>query len=201
MADNVTILDADEAEVVIGSDDCSGVQVQLVKLAQSADGSATPIAADGDGLEVQVTKGTITAVTDITNAVKVTDNDGALTVDNGGTFAVQASPVERAVTMLHARVALSATQPGATVLDPTAGKKCVLHKIVVSCATAGVVDFFYDTDSGDDVIGPLVSLAANGGWTETWDLCAPRRSASADDVLKYTTTTFVGSVYIEYWEE
>jgi len=61
MADNVTILDADEAEVVIGSDDCSGVQVQLVKLAQSADGSATPIAADGDGLEVQVTKGTITA--------------------------------------------------------------------------------------------------------------------------------------------
>jgi hypothetical protein len=192
MADNVTILDADEAEVVIGSDDCSGVQVQLVKLAQSADGSATPIAADGDGLEVQVTKGTITAVTDITNAVKVTDNDGALTVDNGGTFAVQASPVERAVTMLHARVALSATQTGATVLDPTAGKKCVLHKIVVSCATAGVVDFFYDTDSGDDVIGR---------WTETWDLCAPRRSASADDVLKYTTTTFVGSVYIEYWEE
>jgi hypothetical protein len=48
MADNVTILDADEAEVVIGSDDCSGVQVQLVKLAQSADGSATPIAADPD---------------------------------------------------------------------------------------------------------------------------------------------------------
>jgi hypothetical protein len=62
MADNVTILDADEAEVVIGSDDCSGVQVQLVKLAQSADGSATPIAADGDGLEVQVTKGTVNAV-------------------------------------------------------------------------------------------------------------------------------------------
>jgi hypothetical protein len=192
MADNVTILDADEAEVAVAADDCSSVYVQVVKLAQSGDGVATPITADGDGLEVQVTTGTLAAVTDITNSV---------TVDNAGTFAVQAAPAERAVTMKHARVALSASQTGATVLDPSGGTKCVLHKLVVSCATAGVVDFFYDTDSGDDVIGPLLSLAANGGWAETWDLAAPRRSASADDVLKATTTTFIGSVYIEYWEE
>lgn len=179
MADNVTILDANDAEVPVAADDVGGVEYQVVKLDLGAGGASSPVS----------------------GTVPVSDGAGSLTVDNGGTFAVQAAPAEHTKTMLHARVALAASQTGATVLDPTAGKKCVLHKIVVSCATAGVVDFFYDTDSGDDVIGPLLSLAANGGWTETWDMTAPRRAASADDVLKYTTTTFVGSVYIEYWEE
>jgi hypothetical protein len=210
MADNVAITAGSGTS--IATDDCgAGGHTQLVKLAISTDGDATPITADAKGLEVQQATAadfncTEASAADIKTALQIIDDWDAsdhcnirhlTTTDDS----VNARPAETAATMKHARVALSSSQTGSTVLDPANGTKMVLHKLVVSCATAGVVDFFYDTDSGDDVIGPLLSLAANGGWTETWGLSAPRRAATADDVLKYTTTTFAGSVYIEYWEE
>lgn len=55
MADGVNILDASDASIEVATDDCgeSG-HAQLVKLAYSADGVATAITADSDGLEVKV---------------------------------------------------------------------------------------------------------------------------------------------------
>jgi hypothetical protein len=50
--------------------------MQVIKLAYSADGDATMIGADGNGLDVDVTR--------VTGVVAVSDNGGALTVDDGG---------------------------------------------------------------------------------------------------------------------
>lgn len=55
MADGVAVTPG--AGVVIATDDCGGAgHAQFVKLAYSADGNATPITADADGLKVQVSK-------------------------------------------------------------------------------------------------------------------------------------------------
>jgi hypothetical protein len=180
MADNVTILDANDVEVPVAADDVSSVWYQYVKLDLGAGGASAPAV----------------------GTVPISDGAGSLTVDNGGTFAVQAAPAEHAKTMKHARIALSAGQTGATVLDPTNGTKFVLHKMILSVTASGTVEFFDETDSGATVIGPILNLAAYGGWTETWDMQAPLRSAAVNNVLKYTSSaTFTGSLYIEYWEE
>jgi len=103
-------------------------------------------------------------------------------------------------TRISGRVALSASQGGATVWDPASGKKFCLTKIIISCATAGTVQIFDGTDSGNTVMSPILSLAANGGWSESWPLDMPYLSATADNVLKYTTGAFAGSLYYEGWE-
>jgi hypothetical protein len=67
----------------IATDDVSGVHFQKVKLVDGTADSAAAIPGDAtDGLKVQAKI--------LTNPLPVTDNGGALTVDNGGTFAVQA---------------------------------------------------------------------------------------------------------------
>lgn len=120
MTDDVTVDNGTLTDYVVSADAATadGALVQRVKLAYSADGSTTHVAADVDGLlvnlgannDVTVT-GTVTAsdgggslsVDDggssltvdgsvsITGSVAVTDNSGSLTVDNAGTFAVQAA--------------------------------------------------------------------------------------------------------------
>lgn len=105
-------------------------------------------------------------------------------------------------TILHAKVALAASQTGATILDPTAGKKFCLKKLVTSCKTAGDVYFYDDTDDSAHAIGPALTLAIGGGWTETWDADDPYRSETVDHILKYTSGAgLTGSVYLDYWEE
>lgn len=126
-------------------------------------------------------------------AMKLAANSG---VDIGDVTVTEGSK-----TMKYARVALSASQTAATVLDPTGGTKFVLKKLVVSCVTAGLVQFFDNTDASGTSIGPILSLAANGGYAESWEFDYPYRSAAADNILKYTTGTFVGSAWIAYWEE
>ena len=109
---------------------------------------------------------------------------------------------ENGKTRIGIQVALSASQTGGTVWDPTAGKKFVLTSIVVSCVTAGLVRFFDNTDTAASLaIGPILNLTAGGGWDHSWPVDMPYRSATADNVLKYTSGTFVGSVYVEGWEE
>ncbi len=120
MTDDVTVDNGTLTDYVVSADAATadGALVQRVKLAYSADGSTTHVAADADGLlvnlgannDVTVT-GTVTAsdgggtlsVDDggssltvdgsvsISGSVAVTDNSGSLTVDNAGTFAVQAA--------------------------------------------------------------------------------------------------------------
>lgn len=70
MADNTT-LNLGTGGDVLASDDVAGVKYQVVKLAVGADGAADLVAN--------------------ANPIPVSDAGGALTVDNGGTFAVQAA--------------------------------------------------------------------------------------------------------------
>lgn len=70
MADNI-LLNAGSGGAMIAADDVSGVKYQVVKLAVGADGAASLIA---NG-----------------NPLPVSDAGGSITVDNAGTFAVQAA--------------------------------------------------------------------------------------------------------------
>lgn len=88
MADNPTIDNGSLTDYAVSADEGSGGYVQRVKLAYSADGSETHVTADADGLLVNL--GANNDVS-ITGTVAVTDNSGSLTVDNAGTFAVQAA--------------------------------------------------------------------------------------------------------------
>lgn len=78
MADNVAITAG--SGTTIAADDIGGVLHQRVKISQGADGSATDVSSAAP-LQVTGANGTF----------PVTDNSGSLTVDNAGTFAVQAA--------------------------------------------------------------------------------------------------------------
>jgi hypothetical protein len=55
VADTISILDKDGNTVILASDDCGAAgHAQGVKLLYSADGTETPVTADGSGLEVQL---------------------------------------------------------------------------------------------------------------------------------------------------
>jgi hypothetical protein len=54
MADDVLVDNGAEADFTVSADDAAGALVQRVKLAYSADGSATHIPADADGLKVNL---------------------------------------------------------------------------------------------------------------------------------------------------
>lgn len=88
MADNFDITPGTGATAA--ADDIGGVYYPRIKLSCGADGSAT---------DVQIGNGTaaaslrVTVASDSTGVLAVTDNSGSLTVDNGGTFAVQATSV------------------------------------------------------------------------------------------------------------
>jgi len=104
-------------------------------------------------------------------------------------------------TRVSGRVAATASQTGGTVWDPTAGKKFALTKLIISASAAGAIQLFDQTDSGNTVVGPIVSLAANGGWDTSWPMDMPYLSATADNILKYTSSAGIAaSIYYEGWE-
>lgn len=109
---------------------------------------------------------------------------------------------ENGKTRIGIRVACTASQTGTTIWDPTSGKKFVLTSVVISCVTAGLIQLFDHTDTAASLaIGPILNLTAGGGWDHSWPIDMPYRSTTADNILKYTSGTFVGSVYVEGWEE
>jgi hypothetical protein len=135
--------------------------------------------------------GTIDTALDAINAKLV----AGTTIGNVGT-------AENGKTRVSLRVAVTASQTGATVWDPTAGKKFVLIHVEYSATGAGVVDLFDATDSGNTVVTALMSCAANGGFMRDWPIQMPYRSATADNILKYTSGAgAAGSILVEGWEE
>lgn len=92
MADNI-ILSAGTADgATLATDDVGGIQYQVVKLAVGGDGVGT-LLANANPLPVSDAGGSLTVdgTVAVSGTVAVTDNAGSLTVDNAGTFAVQAS--------------------------------------------------------------------------------------------------------------
>lgn len=180
MTDNTTLPGTGET---YAADDCAGVKYQEVKLVDGTADSTARIPGDATyGLDVDVTR--LPALPAGTNTV------GKVQIAESG------------ATMLYTKVALSASQTAATVLDPTAGKKWVLRKLVLSGKTAGDVYFFDSTDDAAHAVGPAFTLAIGSNTSINWDADAPRRSAAVDNILKYTSGSGItGSVYLCYFEE
>jgi hypothetical protein len=101
MADNIT-LNAGSGGSTLATDDISGVQYQRVKITYGIDGTATDVsssnplpvtidslAVTGGGVESSALR--VTIASDSTGVLSVDDNGGSITVDNDGTFAVQAA--------------------------------------------------------------------------------------------------------------
>lgn len=90
-ADNIQVTAG--SGTIIKTDQASGdsAHMQVMKIAYSADGTATLVTADGDGLEVQI-GASITLPVDASGAaVPVTDNGGNLSIDDGsGSITVDA---------------------------------------------------------------------------------------------------------------
>jgi hypothetical protein len=145
MADDVTLNSMSGGSVVATDEVTStGEHVQIVKLAQSADGDRTPIDADSNGLKVNVSDiaplatPLSTSVDTIGGSVvfPVSDNGGSLTVDgtvgisgtvpvsdNGGSLTVDGTV---AVSSVSGTVA--ATQSGGWTVTSNAGTGTMLVK-------------------------------------------------------------------------
>jgi hypothetical protein len=88
VADNVAVT-AGSASYTAATDDCTTGQVPLVKLAYSADGDRTHIAADANGLEVQgagvagTPAGGVVTIQGVSGGtvVPISDGSGSITVD------------------------------------------------------------------------------------------------------------------------
>ncbi len=109
---------------------------------------------------------------------------------------------ENGKTLLRTKLSLSASQTGATVLDPTTGQRFVLKRLQVQCKTAGDCYFFDHTDDAAHAVGAALAWAVGDRWEIEWGDEAPLRSAAVDNILKYTSGTgFTGVAYVEYYEE
>lgn len=104
MADNIT-LNSGTGGATLAADDVSSVWYQQVKLVDGTLNSTTAIASGG-GVEAAALR--VTIANDSTGVVSVDDNGGALTVDNGGTFAVQATIAAGATSIAKAEDEASA---------------------------------------------------------------------------------------------
>jgi len=198
MADNIAITAG--AGTTVAADDVGGVFYQRVKLSLGADGAAVDAPVAG-GTEAGTLR--VTLPTDCTGQIKLaagTAEIGKLAAGTAIIGSAKTAPSGRV--MVHAKVALAASQTGATVITPTSGKRFFLKKIVVSCKTAGDVYFFDHTDNSASAIGPALTFAVAGGWTETWDANDLYTSSAINQLIKYTSGAgFTGSVYLDYSEE
>lgn len=97
------------------------------------------------------------------------------------------------------RVAYTASQASITVWDPADNKRFNIESIDVSASGAGTIQFFDGTDSGNTVVTPILSLAANGLFQKKWH--PGYESAAKNNVLKAATGSgAAGSILVEGWE-
>jgi hypothetical protein len=177
---------------VIATDDAgAGGHVQIVKLALSADGSATAITADSNGLEVQgagtagtATGGVVTVqgVASMT-PVQVADNGGSLTVDGTVTANLAAGTNNIGdVDVLTVPAPLSTTG---------GGTEATALRVTVASDSTGVlsVDDNGSTLSVDDGGG---TLTVDG--TVTANLAAGTNNIGDVDVLSVTPGTGAGDL-------
>lgn len=197
-----------------------GTKTNALRVVLPTDASDVKVTLDGETVTVSDGGGSLTVdgTVAVSGAVPVTDNAGSLTVDDGGlsltvdgtvavssiggTVNVREVDIWGVRTRVSKRVAVSASQTGATVWQPTTGKRFVLTKLIYSASAAGTIQLFDGTDSGNTVVTPIMSIAANGGFVLDWPVWAPYRSAAVNNILKYTSGSgAAGSLYVEGWEE
>lgn len=91
-----------------------------------------------------------------------------------------------AKTLVKKTVDFTASQTAQTVWDPTGGTKFAVVQAIVSFSAAGALTVFDETDDTTNRVFKL-NGAANGGMAVSFKL--PVLSATADNILKYTTGT------------
>lgn len=147
------------------------VKVDGSGVTQPVSGSVTVTQATGTNLHAVIDSGTVST---ITNVVHVDDNSGSLTVDNGGTFAVQqtTATIPTATVMQNAATA----NGNGTSLNVSGYATAVLN-ITASVAMSGgtTINFEASVDDttwvsiyGDptgSLASPAVSTTTTGDWT------------------------------------
>lgn len=148
MADNVTA-NAGAGGATFASDDIGGIQYARAKLSWGVDGSAVDASATNP---LPVVQTGIHTVTGAGGSFPVTDSGGSLTVDNGGTFAVQAD-------------AFPSTVHSAD-FDTGAGTDTTLAFGIAVAADGGAAVITGDTTNGLDVdvtrVGGTVTVDGSG---------------------------------------
>lgn len=119
---------------------------------------------------------------------------------NGLAVDVKALPADFVVikTFVAKTVDFSAGQTAQTIWDPTGGTKFVITDMVISASAAGAITVFDETDNTTLRVCKL-NLAANGGAVVNYR--KPYISATADNILKYTTGAGIaGSITVSGYE-
>jgi hypothetical protein len=176
-----------------------------------------PLSTTGGGTEAAALR--VTLASDSTGVVSVDDNGGALTVDNGGTFAVQAAqsgtwtvqPGNTAnttawlTTEIPNQYELAAgptthvkkyyTSAGAAtdgiVWSPAAGKRWYVTDMIINVSAAATVTLEDDLTAGDSPVFKA-ELAANSGVAHSFKTPL----YSGEDAADLLITTTAGNVYV-----
>jgi len=126
----------------------------------------------------------------------VTDNSGSLTVDNAGTFAVQAS-IPVSATRVQGKVDNADTTTARQVLAAIASNYVYITSFIISVAAAGN----YWLEDGDAAqITPKFYLAANGGVSWTAVNTTPYKTTTVNKAInvKGSTAGAVGVMLTGY---
>lgn len=163
------------------------------------DGSDATLGAKADARSTATDTTEITAMQVLKEISYMEQNPASRAVTNAGTFAVQNTDSIDAVSDKYITAAYSASQTAATVLTPSSGKKVIMLDIVISASAAGTIYLFDNTDDSTTKLTPILSLAANGGYTSNSRKALP--SSANDNVIKYTSGSgAAGSIWIHYYE-
>ena len=141
--------------------------------------------------EVVVKSGTVTTVTSVTNDVGIKDNGNSITVDNAGTFAVQATQsLSTGYGQGKVDNADTTTARAITGAEAQAGKKFYITSIILSVAVAGS---YWIEDADAAQITCKFTLAANGGVSAQFPINTPFVSTTANKGL-YVKGSIAGVV-------
>lgn len=158
-------------------------------------GNVTVVQGTGTNLHTVIDSGTVST---ITNVVHVDDNSGSLTVDNGGTFAVQATVAAGATNIAKAEdVAFADADVGVPAMAirkatpaNTSGTDGDYEMLQISAGrlwTSSTVDAALPT--GTNSIGQVTSNAGTNTSTANLDVALSTRLKPADTLTAVTTVT------------
>ena len=163
-----------------------------------ADGDLITLGAKADNKSTATDTTAVSAMSVLKEISYMEQNPASRAVTNAGTFATQNSDALVAATFVVKTVDFTASQTAQTIWTPAGGKKFVITDMVISASAAGTLTVF-DATNNTTLRVNQIFLAANGGAVVNYR--KPYVSATADNVLKYTTGSGVaGSITVSGYE-
>lgn len=145
-------------------------------------------------VDVNIASGNPTTIT----ATQSTGSNLKVEASNAGTFATQNTDSVVGATFVVKTIDFTASATAQAVWTPAAGKKFVITDIIISTSAAGYLTLFDGTDNTTLRVAKFY-LGANAGACKNYR--KPYVSATADNVLKYTTGSVVaGSITVSGYE-